>query len=179
MKTTDFNRKGGQAMIEFVIGLVGIILLTALVVFLGQIQIVDTDSLTRASGDAIGDSMGNAIASSFTPIDDWDDGLDGRAYTKDDRADKGNFYGLRTHITSATAPGGDWSGTKRADGAPALYDDVVKVDTGTLAQSTFGFVSSGDSESISVPPVLQDILGLPAEITIRNEVWMPKTGGLY
>lgn len=166
-------------MIEFVVGLFGIILLTALVVFLGQLQIIDTDSLTRASGDAIGDSIGNAIASSFTPVEDWDDGPDGMAYTKDDRADQGNFYGLRAHITSATAPGGDWSGTERADGAPVFYDDIVKVDTGALAQSTFGFVSSDDSESIDVPPVLQDIMGLPDEITIRNEVWMPKTGGLY
>ncbi|NLB69411.1 MAG: hypothetical protein GX804_06990 [Lentisphaerae bacterium] len=181
MMNRAINRRdrSGQAIVEFIVGLFGIILLAALVFFLGHVQLLDSDSLVRASADAISSSMGHGISSTFTPLADWDEGGDDKPYTKDDRAIHGNFYRLRSHITSSSAPGGDWSGTRRGDGSSVVYNEIVHVNDGVLSQSTFGFVSSRDSETVPVPPIIQNILGLPGEIVIRNEVWMPQTGGLY
>lgn len=173
------RRNSGQAMVELVVGIVSIVLLTALLVLLGHLQRTDSDSLNRASAEAIADSMGNGIPSSFTPIADWDNGPDGMPYTKDDRAQNGGFVRLRTSITPATAPDGNWGGLRRADGSSARYDAIANVHDGVLVQSSFGFVSARDSETVQVPDFLQSALGLPAEITLRNEVWMPQTGGLY
>jgi len=169
----------GQAMIEFVIALVGILIVTAGMLLLADLNRADTETLTLATGEAITDAMSTSIASSFTPVREWEEGADGMRYTKDDRADDGDFSGLRANITSHTAPDGDWSGTRRADGSSAHYDDIVKLNDGVLVASTFRFNRVREEQDVETLPVLQSLMGLPATLTVRNEVWMPSVGGLY
>ena len=170
---------GGQAMIEFVICIVGILIAAAGLLLLADLTRSDTDTLVAATGEAISDSMSLSIASSFSPIEDWDEGQDGMRHTKDDRAQTGNFGRIRNRVTAYTAPDGDWSGTQHSDGSAAHYDDIVQFNNGVLTASTFRFMSAEDEETVATLPVLQSLLGLPTEITVKNEVWMPSVGGLY
>ena len=169
----------GQAMIEFVICLVGILIVAAGLLLVADLTRSDTDTLVTATGSAISDAMSLSIAASFSPIEDWEAGRDGMRYTKDDRARMGNFGRIRNRVTSHTAPDGDWSGLRRADGASVQYDDIVKFNDGVLLSSAFRFMRARDEATVETLPVLQSLMGLPPEITVRNEVWMPAVGGLY
>ncbi len=173
------SSRSGQAMIEFVICLVGILVAAAGLLLLADLTRSDTDTLVAATGEAISASMSLSIPSSFSPVEDWDEGADGMRHTKDDRARSGNFSRIRNRITVYTAPDGDWSGTRHRDGSSAHYDDIVQFNEGVLTASTLRFVSSSEEETVTTLPVLQSLLGLPSEITVRNEVWMPSVGGLY
>lgn len=169
----------GQAMVEFVIGLVGVLVVTAGILLLAELDRADTETLAAASADAISDAMSGSIPSSFTPVQDWDEGLDGMRHTKDDKAVNGNFGGIRANISSYTAPNGDWSGTRRDDGSSVKYDDIVRFNDGTLTSSAFNFMRAHEEATVETLPVLQSFMGLPGTITVENEVWMPAFSGLY
>lgn len=173
------SSRSGQAMVEFVICLVGILIAAAGLLLLADLTRSDTDTLVAATGEAISASMSLSIPSSFSPVEDWDEGPDGMRHTKDDRAQSGNFSRIRNRVTAYTAPDGDWSGTQHLDGSSAHYDDLVQFNSGVLSASTMRFMSAKDEETVATLPVLQSLLGLPSEITVRNEVWMPCVGGLY
>lgn len=173
------SSREGQAMIEFVIALVGILIVTAGMLLLAELNRADTETLTLATGKAISKAMSLSIASSFTPVQDWEEGTDGMRYTKDDQPDEGSFSGVRANITGYTAPNGDWWGTRRADGSSVYYDDIVQLHKGVLVASTFRFNRVEEEQDVATLPVLQSLMGLPATLTIRNEVWMPSLGGLY
>ncbi len=169
----------GQAMVEFVICLVGILIVAAGLLLVADLTRSDTDTLVTATGSAISDAMSALIPSSFSPIEDWDEGRDGMRHTKDDRAEMGNFSRIRNRITSYTAPNGDWSGTRRVDGSSVHYDDIVQFNDSVLVSSALRFMCAKEDMTVTTLPVLQSLMGLPETITIRNEVWMPALGGLY
>ena len=171
--------RDGQAMVEFVIGLVGILVVTAGILLLAELHRADTETLATASAEAISDAMSGSIPSAFTPVQDWDEGPDGMRHTKDDEAVNGNFGGIRANVSSYTAPNGDWSGTRRDDGSSVKYDDIVRFNDGTLTSSAFNFMRAHEEATVETLPVLQSFMGLPGTITIENEVWMPAVSGLY
>ncbi len=169
----------GQAMVEFVICLVGILIVAAGLLLVADLTRSDTETLVTATGSAISDAMSLSIASSFSPIEDWDEGRDGMRHTKDDRAQTGNFGRIRNRVTSYTAPEGDRSGMRRADGSSVHYNDIVLFNDGALLSSALQFMRAREEATVETLPVLQSLIGVPAEITVRNEVWMPALGGLY
>ncbi len=178
-QTDPCTSREGQAMVEFVICLVGILIVAAGLLLVADLTRSDTDTLVTATGSAISDAMSLSIASSFSPVEDWDEGSDGMRHTKDDRALRGNFDRIRNRVTSYTAPDGDWSGTRRADGSSIEYDDIVQFNDGVLVASVLHFMRAKDEMTVETLPVMQSLMGLPVEITVRNEVWMPALGGLY
>ena len=97
-------------MVEFVIAIVGVLVVAAGILLLAELHRADTDTAVEATAEAIDDSMGSAIPSSFTPVDDWREGRDAMRHTKDDRPAPGSFSGVRARVARRTAPGGDWSG---------------------------------------------------------------------
>ena len=166
-------------MLEFVIALIGILLVIAGVLTVAELNKADTDTLTRASEQAITSAMGNPIADSFTPVKDWGKGSDGRTLTKDDERQDGSFANVRGGITKFTAPNSDWSGTDRIDGSEARYKDVKDMNFGLNTAKIMGFSQGSDEEGIETLPVSQTLLGLPEIVDVRNETYMPATGGLY
>ena len=171
--------RSGQAMVEFVIALVGVLLVAAGILLLAELHRADTDTFVEATAEAIDESTSVSIASSFSPVDDWQPGRDDLRYTKDDRPDAGSFAGVRDRIARHTAPDGDWSGFDRLDGSSARYDDIRQFHDGAMASSIFRFHRATSEETVEPLPVLRRLLGLPDTMTLRNETWMPSTGGLY
>jgi len=173
------NPKSGQAMLEFVIALVGIMLVVAGVLTVAELNKANTDTLVRATERAIFSAMGNPIAETVPEVRDWAKGPDGRALTKDDELVRGSFDNVRHGITTFTAPNSDWTGTERLDGADARYKDVSDMNFGLNTAKIMGFASGSDEESVETLPVSQTLLGLPEIVDVRNETYMPATGGLY
>lgn len=166
-------------MVEFVVSLVAILIVAVGMFLLSELIRADTRSSIDATSEAITKAMSMGIATSFTPIEDWDVGRDGMRHTKDDRVRGGDFGRVRRGIAAFTAPDGDWSGTRRLDGAASRYDDVVQFHDGVLSGSTLRFMHGQGEETVETLPVMQSLMGLPPILTLRNDVWMPATGGLY
>ena len=182
MKTVPLKKhdsRAGQAMIEFVITLIGVLAVVAGLLTIVELNRVDNNTLNEASESAISTAMGSPIASSFTPITDWDTGADGRKLTKDDTQKAGSFESTRQGITKYTAPEGNWDGTVRLDGSETKYGDVRKFNFGQTTASLFGFSKGDAGETIETLPVARTLFGVGETITIRNETYMPATGGLY
>lgn len=168
----------GQAMVEFIVAVVLIMLVVGGILAVASLQRADAKSMLDASKEAIEDSMGNSIPKNFSPIRDWDEGLDGYEQTKDDKAKDGSFSRVRGSITGHVAPNGDWSAFDREDGKSVTYGDIKQLDTSAGA-SAIGMVDGKASETAEIPPVIQRSLGAPNEVQVENHVWMPKTEGLY
>lgn len=177
----EMDHQSGQALVEFVIALIGILVLTAGILFLGEAQQADTESLVEATASAVEDSMRHGIPNTFTPLRDWDAGRDGLRHTKDDRAQHGNWGSLRTQLggRSFLASGGTGGASLRPDGSSLRYDNLERFQTGAQDASTFHFHRGQDTRTLTPPTVLERLLGLPSTLTLRNEVWMPSTTGLY
>ena len=171
--------QSGQAMIEFVIALIGVLAVVAGIITVADLSRADSDTYNAASEDAIGSAMGNPIAANFTPVKDWNKGADGRTFTKDDRPEHGSFAWVRNSITSRTVPNGDWSVTDRADGAQARYADIKDLDAGSNTSALFAFSRGRAETTVETLPIARTLFGVNDIVTVRNEVYMPATGGLY
>lgn len=172
------SHRSGQAMVEFVVAVVAIMLVVGGILTVASLQRADAKSMLDATTEAVEDSMGNTISSNFSPINDWDNGPDGHEQTKDDRAQKGSFTKVRGDITGRAVPNDDWSAFDRADGGSVVYDEIERLDA-SGGSTIIGMVEGKSSEVAEIPNAIQQILGFPAEVEIENEVWMPKTEGLY
>lgn len=168
----------GQAMVEFVVAVVLIMLVVGGIITVANLQRADAKSMLDATTSAIEDSMGDAIPSKFSPISDWNNGPDGYEQTKDDRPESGSFSNVRNDITGYSVPNDDWSAFDRVDGTSAIYGDIEHFDS-SGATSTFGMVEGEASETAEIPQVIQRMLGASSEVSVENQVWMPKTEGLY
>lgn len=167
--------RSGQAMIEFVVGIIAV-----LVVFAGAIQIIllsvaDTDTMVAATAEACDHARKSALGSgdSTTWISDWDVGADGFRQTKDDVAKGGDSTFIQSAIAGRTAPGGDWSATDEAHSK-----DLRVLHDGALPMSAFGLLKGEAEEDVPILPAIQSLFGLAPVVTVRNEVWMTATGGL-
>lgn len=173
-----FLSRSGQAMVEFVVAIVLIMVVVGGILAVANLQRADSKSMLGATSEAIENSMGNPIPKNFSPVSDWSNGVDGHEQTKDDRQKQGDFSNVREAITGRTAPNGDWSAFDRYDGNSVIYDDIKQLDS-SGGLSSIGMVEGESMELAEIPHVIQQSLGLPSEVTVENQVWMPKTGGLY
>lgn len=170
--------RSGQAMVEFVVAAVLIMLVVGGILAVASLQRADSKSMLAATTEAIEDSMGNSIPENFSPIKDWDDGADGYEQTKDDRSQGGSFSRVRNDITGHAVPNDDWSAFERGDGNSVTYGDIKQLDS-SGGSSAIGMIEGKASETAVIPPVIQRSLGMPEEVELENQVWMPKTEGLY
>lgn len=175
----DTARRGraGQAMVEFVVGLIALLVVAVGILAVAALVRADTDSFAEAQEEAVRRSMGNATPDSFTPVSDIEPGPDKLPLTKDDKAVHGSLGGMRSRIAAHALP---------ANGSPPLGPDGA--DPGHEAVGSFGRGGAGDSlfslrvgrgkAEAELPPAAQPLLGLESPATLRNEVWLPQTGGV-
>ena len=170
--------KKGQAMVEFVVAVVLIMLVVGGILTVANLQRADAKSMLAATSEAIDSAMGNSIPDNFSPVKDWNNGPDGYEQTKDDKKISGNLSNVRNSITGVVAPNGDWSAFSRSDGDSVVYDDIKQLDK-SGGTSTIGMIEAEASETAEIPPAIQRTLGMASEVNVENQVWMPKTEGLY
>jgi len=162
----------GQALVEFVVALVAI-----LVLFAGLVQIgLLTSTRTQTMIDARQEAGQNAIAPlSVSPVPDyienWQAGSDTRQYSADD--------------VFTTANAADFSGQLVAYGHPEdLHSWVPANAVSPLYQnpnpvSLFGLVSGDASETVQLLPAVTHLIYAADSINIYSEVWLGWSQGIY
>lgn len=174
--TGIIHEKNGQAMVEFIVGLVAV-----LVLFAGLLQVV---SLTQARTETIvaarreaGQRAIAASANHMAPdyIRHVLEGPDRSRYSADDAHTLANPYLLQNVVISrAASDPSDWI---VIDAAPNTALSDLRANPNPITD--FGFLSGRDSRTIEVIPTIRDLVYDANSITVETEVWMPWTRGMY
>jgi hypothetical protein len=173
---THAGRIGGQAMIEFVVGLIAVLAL-----FAGLLQIA---SLTRARTDTMVNARRNAAVRALmdptllsTPdyIEAIAVGPDGSSYSVDDTPAIGSpsvFVATTVDPSAADAAGWDLIGSAPGNAFTALR-------TSAAPMYDLQMVQGADRETVPVMPAVQHLMYDAASITVESQVWLPWIRGLY
>lgn len=167
------NTIKGQAMIEFVVALVVIMVILAGLVHIAALTHAHTQTMLTARHEAAQLSMADTFRGSLdTPyIFDWIEGPDGKPYTRDDFTFPGT-----TGIYSAP----DILEAANPDEVPVpLPSDVLAMLTSGNAADEFFLVKGYDFRSISNSPLIQRLFYNRPNVTVESEVWLTWTEGLY
>lgn len=172
---TKSSRKTGQAMIEFCIGLIGIVTVVAAVVQLGIIGMARTDIRTEATAQV-------SVRSLNTPPDDFsyirsyigsvENGPDQRAYSFDD---------------TQTISGQDEAFVRLHEDNNSSFlrsidrdNPLARISSSDDMQSTTGFVQAQERESdIDLLPIIRRMFFSESTLDVETSVWSIYLGGYY
>ncbi len=169
------SAKSGQAIAEFVIGLVGILILTAAMLQLGTLVREDTRTLENARNDAGQAALSDRYLAPVSPgpryIQDWSVGPDGNAYTRDDQAVIGNSALLSDGVVVHANP------ARLAELLP--NNQLSPLSDSSQILSGLSFVR-GHATSGAVPlyPITRNLIFGRDSITLDTEVYLIWTRGL-
>lgn len=167
--------RSGQAIVEFVVGLVGILIITAALLQLGTLVREDSRNLLKARAEAGLGALSDVYIAPVSPgpryIRDWTAGTDGHAYTRDDRAVPGNAALLSGGVIVHARP--DALELARPGNAVSRLADPAQ------ALSGFSFVR-GYSSSGPIPlyPITRNLIFGRDSLTLDSEVYLIWTQGL-
>ena len=168
--------RAGQAMVEFVVGLIALLVVAVGILAVAALVRADTESFAEAQEEAVRRSMGNATPDSFSPVADVAPGDDDLPLTKDDKAVRGSLDGIR-RIASHGLPAGG-ARPLGPGGAEPGHDAVGTFGRGGAGDALFSLRVGRGEEEAELPPAAQPLLGLESPVKLRNEVWLPQTGGV-
>lgn len=179
MANTPYRRRSGQAAVEFIVGL-----LLMLIVLTGIIHVcrMSRTSLFLHSvlrGNAGEEAMSVISSASTGYISDWQAGPDGIRYTADDQPVRNSAMLLATLdlLTRYTAENpDDWN---YIAGGTRLPVSMVTLHASPIMATTVGFVHAEETLHVPVDTVIRQLIYDKDEVAIKEEVWMPLMGGLY
>lgn len=163
-------------MIEFIVGLVAL-----LVLFAGLLQVVSlTQARTEAQVSARRQAGLRAMTTSanrMTPdyIRYWTTGPDQSRYSADDVNTPASPSRLRSVVIDRTAS--DPSEWTVVDAVPNNAFSDLHANPNPI--SDFGFLRGTDSRRVDLIPTIRDLVYDADSITVEAEVWMPWTRGIY
>ncbi|MCE9614532.1 MAG: pilus assembly protein [Lentisphaerae bacterium] len=176
MQRTANTRAGGQAMIEFIIGLVAMLALVAGLIQLVTLARTQLETMTEARRQA-GRLALQSVGSPGTPdyIRYWDAGPDDRTYSRDDTFDLANASDFRRLFPDqAVANAADWSVMSAIPENP-----IADLHNGAPPEGVFGLVSSRVEEEVPLLPAVRHLLFSRDKVTVESKVWMTETAGFY
>ena len=165
------GRKRGQAMVEFVIALVAIIVL-----FGGLMQVsvlsnrhdkVMNEARLQAGINAMTDALGGQAPVYIT---DWTKGADDVNYSVDDK----DITGLSGQFSYKAA-----SYAHSADLAAIAGQNLISGLAGNPDEVLGNLTDGHDSDSVAIIPVIRDFVYNSDTITLDCRVWMVDLGNLY
>jgi hypothetical protein len=166
--------RSGQALVEFVVGMVGLLVLVAFVIQVGRIAMAHTEARIEARRQAAGLAM---LETYTTPapmprfIRDWQEGRDGARYSVDDTALSEDPGRLSDGITGYARPEqlrvqlpGNAISTLDSSGYPMLHIGLVR--------------GHDHADRVEWMPLLRRLLVDDRAIQMEAEVYMTWTKGL-
>jgi len=175
MLDTDSSTKRGQAIIEFCIGLVAVLIVATTMIQFGRIGIAKTNVRTEATARASQLSM-EPPSDSFDLIYPYilsvEDGEDERSYSVDDVRNQTNAAEAYNRILHEN----DSSFLRTA----APDNPMAWIRSPEDMQASTGFVQAQSSEQgIPVMPIARRLLWNRNRVGVDAEVWSVETGGFY
>ena len=170
-----FGRRDGQAIVEFIVGLVAVLVLFAGLMQVASLTKTHTDTMVNARRLAAQQAMIDVDGpTSPDYIEDWRVGSDRKPYTRDDGFGTGDAVAFNDRIVDKAAMAPDWSVVDGITGnrISGLHGQAAPV-------SLFGLVRGADSRSVDLLPAVQHLIYDAPSIRVRCDVWMPRTKGLY
>jgi hypothetical protein len=174
MKTDDINwgERSGQAMVEFVVALVCILVLVAGIIQIAVLGFKQSRLMSEARREAGQKAM--LEASSFAGpqfISACTVGSDEIAYSLDDGKTDGDVSELTVGVASHAKP-------------EALNDLCPDNPISTVAGSafphfSFGLVESERTERVDLIPIIRELVYGKDSVELKGTVWMTWTKGLY
>jgi len=176
---TIFGRRSGQAMIEFCVGLIVLLLLITGILHIGRMARISLSIHAEIRGDAGKRAMQGEFGSTAEAISDWDSGADGLRFTADDKAKINSATAMS--IMNAVASG---SARRDEDWQEVLDKTQLPFSMARLHQqrglpALLGFVHRERAVDMQVDPVIRQLVYDAPEVRIKEEIWMPQLGGLY
>jgi hypothetical protein len=174
------RKDAGQAMVEFLVGLVALLALTVGLLQFVSLNTRHAEALEKARLDAGVTAMldlsdDGQILSNPDCILDWREGPDGERHTRDDRADPANPLPFTERIAGKAAGSpAEWSilGSVPDTRLPDLRDNPDPV-------SAFGLVRGHRTATVPLLPGVQDLLYRAKSVDVEGEAWMTWTKGIY
>ena len=172
-------RCAGQAVIEFCIGLIVILLLVTGLIHVHKMAAVSLAIHGEIRAEAGEMAMRSNLGVAPDPVSDWEAGADGVRHTADDRARVNAMSAmgiLETVVRHSARSDEDWQ---------VLADKTQRPVSMAQLQHQMGLpvflgcVYETDTIPIKIDPFLRRLVLGAEEVKIKEEVWMPQMGGLY
>jgi len=169
------NNRSGQAIVEFVVGMVGVLVLTAFIIQFGSIGYKRSDAMILAREDAGRHAMSDDYNLTDPPprfIHIWDQGPDESRYSFDDTAVTTDDGVVRDRITRHARPEdlGQY-----LDGNP-----ISRVSSGGQAIREFGIVHGNETaDTVPLMPVIRHLLFDGHFMDVEADVYLMWTKGIY
>ena len=173
---TPADGRRGQAIVEFIVALVSILVLAAGLLQLTALMLAHSRTMVEARKDA-GAASVQPLAPLSSPdfLKDWAPGNDAVPYTSDDRAvpsgAASQFEVL--FVEHASTPAG-WTQVVRSPS-----DRLTLLRSSMAPSSYFGLVEGSDGETVPLLPAVRSLLYNAGSVRVESKVWMTFCGGLY
>lgn len=165
-------KKDGQAIVEFVVAIVAVIVLVAAMVQIGTLSKIHTDVMAEAREEAGKHAVESLVAGSEAPdyVGSVQNGPDGVNYSADDQASPGNTFDLQSRIVDYAHPG---------ELNDAVGDNMVTEVAASPNLAMDGFVNGHSSKTVQLLPVIQELVSASSSIEVKSDVWMVRLGDIH
>ena len=163
--------RSGQAMIEFVVALIAVMVLAAGLVQIGLLSKAHTDVMTEARTEA-GEHAVTPVVGGTAPdyIEEWENGPDDVSYSADDESTDGDSRDIVLRMVGRARP---------SDLYEQIGDNPVSdlfYDPSTLMSC---LVNGHSEKNVALLPVIKDMAYADDSIDVKSDVWMVKLGEIY
>lgn len=168
---TRGNSTPGQAMIEFVIAIMVVVVLIA-----GVVQFTELASLRgKLAAELRGEAGSRAMhplgrmAGSPDYLRTWGEGDDAVRHTADDTREMASPATVPNAILDRTVSDpGDWQRLGNVASA-----ELPGLRAASLPMSALGFLHAERRERVTLMPAMREWVRAPDEITVGAEIWLP------
>ena len=165
----------GQAMVEFMAGLVVVLVLLTGLIQIGQLAHAHTRTMiaARAAAGQLAMSSTPPVSKPASYIYSWFPGPDQRRYTRDDMS-------LIHSNTGALPIPSELVGQSHLEWVPdAPVNALTTLRDSSNPAVDFCLVSGEASESVHILPIIRRLVYARSTLEVESEAWLVWAGGIY
>lgn len=165
------NGKSGQAIAEFVVAIVGVVLIVAAMIQFGLLEVSHTKALQEARKQA-GEHALQPILGGPAPsyIQAWDKGPDGSNFSSDDASTDGNIFLFQIALVNAA---------HTLEIMNYVPDNMISLLHFFPYEVMDGLQNGSFEEDQPVMPIMEEMVFGADTLTVKADVWMTAMGDIY
>ena len=170
----------GQAIVEFIVGLVAVLALLAGLIQVASLTATHTDTMIQARRLAGEESqrqlgLGEDLVTDPDYIRDWREGPDNKKHTRDDESTAADPDRLDETILSRSVP--DDSGWEIMSRTP--HNRIRRLHSLENPVTLFGLVHGHDAKPVTLIPAARHLFYDAETVNVECDVWMTWNHGIY